>query len=287
MGIKSKRSVLVTGCSPGGIGHALALEFQRRGFRVLGTVRNSVASKDLESHGIEALELEVTSADSIAACKAEVHKRLDGRLDCLINNAGRAYTMPALDVDFVEVRHTFETNILGPMCITQAFAPLVIATQGRIVNVGSVAGVMPYIFGSAYNATKAALHAYTNTIRQELAPFGVKVILLVAGGVQTQIASHVFDVPENSIYRPIESDYTQKRKANIQNAVQREDFAKRVVSQILDEHAKLWIWEGRHSWTVWLIDTFFPRWIWDLIFNQMFGIGRLSKETWTANRCMQ
>jgi 1-acylglycerone phosphate reductase len=80
-----------------------------------------------------------------------------------------------------EVEACFRTNVYGVMRMCKAFAPLVIAAKGTIVQIGSLAGVMPYVFGSAYNATKAALHAYSNTLRIELAPFGVKVITVVTG----------------------------------------------------------------------------------------------------------
>ncbi len=78
---------------------------------------------------------------------------------------GRNYTVPALDVDFDEVKQTFEVNVFAVMRMCQAFAPLIIQAKGTIVQIGSLAGVMPYVFGSTYNASKAALHAYSNTLR--------------------------------------------------------------------------------------------------------------------------
>lgn len=166
MATDTRKTCLITGCSPGGIGHALALEFHRNNLRVLATARQASTLSDLASLGIETLSLEVHKPESIAALLSEVRSRTQGRgLDFLVNNAGRNYTMPALDVDFDEVREVFEVNVYSVMRMCQAFAPLLIEAKGCIVQIGSLAGVMPYVFGSAYNATKAALHAYSNTLR--------------------------------------------------------------------------------------------------------------------------
>ena len=98
-----------------------------------------------------------------------------------MNNAGRNYTVPCLDLDISEVQATFDANVFGVMRVTQAFMPLLIkaaeakrqgAEDPRVVMIGSLAGVMPYVFGGAYNATKAALHAYSDTLRVEVEPFG-------------------------------------------------------------------------------------------------------------------
>ncbi|KAJ3516824.1 hypothetical protein NM208_g14794 [Fusarium decemcellulare] len=94
-----KTFVLITGCSPGGIGHALALEFHRRGCHVIATVRNTDLIKDLEAPGLSVVSLEVTEPESIAECKAKVSELTGGRLDILVNNAGRTHTIPALDMD--------------------------------------------------------------------------------------------------------------------------------------------------------------------------------------------
>lgn len=126
----------------------------------------------LAAEGITCLSCEVDKTDSIEALRTHVFSLTGGRLDYLVNNAGRNYTVPALDVDLEEIRTTFEVNVFAVMMMCQAFAPLLIEAKGTIVQIGSVAGITPYVFGSVYNATKAALHQYSNTLRVELAPFG-------------------------------------------------------------------------------------------------------------------
>lgn len=86
------KSVLITGCSPGGIGHALAREFRSRGLRTFATARKAESISDLADQGIETLSLEVTSLESIKTLKEEIVSRTGGTLDYLVNNAGRNYT---------------------------------------------------------------------------------------------------------------------------------------------------------------------------------------------------
>jgi 1-acylglycerone phosphate reductase len=116
------------------------------------------------------------------------------------------------------------------MRMCQAFAPLVIAAKGTIVQIGSVAGVMPYVFGSAYNSSKAALHAYSNTLRVELAPFGVKVIIIVTGGVKSNIARLDRVLKDDSIYMPLATEYIRRTKHSQEVGMPTENYARSVVS---------------------------------------------------------
>jgi 1-acylglycerone phosphate reductase len=109
---------------------------------VLATARNAESISDLSAQGITALSLDVDKPESILALKDEVTKLTDGKLDYLVNNAGRNQTVPALDLDMDEVERTFSTNVFGVMRMCQAFAPLVIAAKGTIVQIGSLAGIM-------------------------------------------------------------------------------------------------------------------------------------------------
>jgi 1-acylglycerone phosphate reductase len=86
--------------------------------------------------------------------------------------------MPLLDVDITEARNVFDTNVMGIILSVQAFAPLLIAVKGTIVNVGSITGVCPLPWSWVYNASKAAVNHLTDTLRLEMAPLGVKVILV-------------------------------------------------------------------------------------------------------------
>lgn len=118
--------------------------------------------------------------------------------------------MPALDVSDEDIESTFETNIFSIIKIVRELGPFIIRARGKIVNIGSITAVTPYVFGSVYNATKGALQAYSNTLRLELAPFGVQVILVVTGGVQSRIARTERILPEGSLYLPISAEYRRR-----------------------------------------------------------------------------
>jgi 1-acylglycerone phosphate reductase len=290
----TRPTVLITGCTPGGIGHSLALSFHAHGLRVLATARPSSLStlSALSDKGIETLSLDVTSETSIQECLDSVTALTKGRgLDYLVNNAGASYTVPALDVNMDEVRKLFETNFFAVVRLTQAFSPLLIQSHGTIVMIGSLAGVIPYVFGSMYNATKAALHAYSNTLRVELAPLGVKVITIVTGGVKSRISSRVERVlPAGSVYAELDEQYQKRQGHSQQGAMSNEAYAESVVSQvlvgggpwpwrwILRDARKKWIWEGNKSWVIYYISG---GWMWtgifDFLFTKFFQLWKLKK----------
>ncbi|KAL4956200.1 hypothetical protein BDW69DRAFT_93589 [Aspergillus filifer] len=286
-----RQSVLITGCASGGIGNALAREFHRHGLRVFATARDAKSLEDLASLGIEALSLTVDDEDSVQLCFAEVKRRLgDKGLDYLVNNAGRNYTVPATEVDLSEVRTTFEVNFFAVVYMCKTFAPLLITSKGTIVQIGSVAGTIPYVFGSIYNASKAALHSYSDTLRVELAPFGVNVTTVVTGGVQSRIARTKRTLAPNSIYAPIEDQYTRRITHSQDGAMSHNAYARSVVAQVLYGSApwrwiwpwargrKSWIWEGNKSWVIWL---FLGGWAWTGLahaaMTRIFGLNRLRK----------
>ena len=111
----------------------------------------------------------------------------------------------------------------------------------------------------AYNASKAALHAYSNTLRVELAPFDVGVVVIVTGGVQSQIARVDRVLPENSIYVPINAEYQRRLKHSQEGAMPNEAYAESVVSKVTKPRPSVWIWEGNKSWAAWFMDTFLPK----------------------------
>ncbi|RFU81088.1 1-acyldihydroxyacetone-phosphate reductase [Trichoderma arundinaceum] len=275
-----KKFVLITGCSPGGIGSALALEFQRR-------ARNVDVLKELADKGMSAVQLDVTNQDSINACKAEVASITGGRLDILVNNAGRTHTIPALDIEIDDVRQTFETNVFGPMFTTQAFAEQLIAARGLVVNISSLSSISAYIFGSVYASTKGAINSYSRVLRLELKPFNVRVMVAMAGTVRSQIASHAHrSLPSTSLYQPID-DYFQKRLVFSQNnaTVPTEVFARKLVSAALKGEGYFggliggtpdWFWAGGFSRGVWVL-SLFPAWVSEKVIGVFFGIAGLKK----------
>jgi NADP-dependent 3-hydroxy acid dehydrogenase YdfG len=141
---KAKRSVLITGCSDGGTGAALAEVFHNSGLRVYATARNVKKMERLASLGIETLELDVLSESSIERCV----RGLDS-LDILVNNAGAQYTMPVSDLSIPMAKDLFDINVWAHIQVTQAFLPLLMKSEsGMIVNHTSSASVLHVPFQS-------------------------------------------------------------------------------------------------------------------------------------------
>ncbi|KAJ6578783.1 NAD(P)-binding protein [Mycena vulgaris] len=273
----NRKSVLITGCSAGGIGHALAKEYHSKGLRVIATARSLAALSGLAALGLETFELDVAKIESVQAGRDRVVSITGGTLDILVNNAGKSHSLPATDFNLDEVKDMFEVNIFGVMRMVQEFAALLIASgDGRIVNIGSIAGVMPYPFGSSYNASKAALHAYGDTLRLELAPFNVQVITIVTGGIKSNIARDRRLIQPSSIYAPIADLFAQRRVGRSQvGAMPTADYARQVVVQSLKPRVKAWFWTGNFSFVCWFIDTFAGRRGFDWLFSREFGLSKL------------
>ncbi len=138
----AKKTVLVTGCSEGGLGAALARAFQQQGFHVFATVRNPAKAAPLASDDIEVLPLEVTSKESALQCAEEVKAKTGGTLDVLVNNAGSMFMMPLLDTSIEESKKLYDVNVWGVLAVTQAFAPLLVRSKGVVLNICSIAGAI-------------------------------------------------------------------------------------------------------------------------------------------------
>ncbi|KAL9580904.1 MAG: hypothetical protein Q9212_004208 [Teloschistes hypoglaucus] len=191
------------------------------------------------------------------------------------------YTVPALDISLAEIQTTFSTNVFAVMNICATFSPLLIRSRGTIVQIGSIAGMIPYVFGSVYNASKAALHAYSDTLRVELAPFGVGVITVATGAVRSNIARTERVLVVDSLYAELESSYQRRQKYSQEVGMDTASFAKEVVGQILKGDGWVWkrrmIWAGGSAGLVGYIRTVLgvESGFWDWCMTRMFQLGKL------------
>src|SRR5438309_4334653 len=181
------RGVVVTGASSG-IGAAIARDLAARSFRVFGTVRREQDGAPLEAARVTPVLMDVTDAASIARARDEVSRALAGApLAGLVNNAGIPSAGPLELVSLDQLRHVLEVNLVGAVAVTQVFLPLLKAARGRIVNISSVAGRGALPFMGPYAASKFALEGASDSLRRELLPFGVRVIVVQPGSVQSRI----------------------------------------------------------------------------------------------------
>ena len=131
------------------------------------------------------IELDVTSAESIAAARERV--AASGRLDALVNNAGIPVTGAVETIPVEDFRALIETNLIGQFAVTKAFLPLIRAAQGRIVFVGSLGGRVAFPYASAYHASKFGIEGLAESLRSEMRPFGVEVSVIEPGSMATEI----------------------------------------------------------------------------------------------------
>lgn len=267
----STKTVLITGCSEGGVGASLALEFHRRGCHVYATARNVDKMASLAAAGIACLTLDTTSPESIAAALAHVTKDLSTSatgLDLLINNAGINHVRPFLDCDIADLQRVIDTNVVAVMAVTHAFLPLLIAAKGIIATVGSINEDMCPPFQAAYNASKAAVHSWGNTLRTELKPLGVRVVTVVTGAVKTRLFENEMDrstaAGEAGADLPNGSPYKQACEQRIRDRTflakaKWQDpglYARNVADALLQPQPKKTIWKGGLATVSWLMSVF-------------------------------
>ena len=192
------------------------------------------------------------------------------------------YTVPALEVSIPEVQATFSTNLFAVMLVNRTFAPLLLRAHGTIVHIGSLAAIIPYVWGSVYNASKAALHAYSNTLRVELQPFGVHVITAVTGGVKSNIARMERTLEPDSLYQPLQEQYERRQKHSQEVGMDTDAYARDVVEKILTARGRFWssgeVWAGSRSGLVWWadwVDRLVPGGIFGFAMRWMFGLDKL------------
>lgn len=196
MAIKHKRW-FITGASTG-FGRDLARLLVEQGASVVGTVRQQSRIAELEREGVKAILLDVNAAEQVEQAPAKV-RSLIGGIDVVVNNAGFGLlgAIEALSED--EVRRVMETNFFGAVRITRAFIPELRAHGGVFVNISSMAGMVGFAGTGAYCASKFALEGLSEALAEELAPFGVSVLIVEPGAFRTDFSGRSLHITQNSV----------------------------------------------------------------------------------------
>ncbi|MGH2923208.1 MAG: SDR family oxidoreductase [Solirubrobacterales bacterium] len=183
-------AVLVTGASTG-IGRATALELVRRGHRVFAGVRKRAdgeALKEAAEGELVPVNLDVAKERSIAAARRKVQRAVGGDgLQALVNNAGVADAGPIEHVPVEDFRSVIEVNLVGQYAVTQAFLPLIRRGAGRVVFLSSIGGLVASPFMAAYSASKFGVEALADSLRREVRPWGIDVVVVEPGSIATPI----------------------------------------------------------------------------------------------------
>ncbi len=181
----SKPTALVTGASSG-IGEQTALKLHAAGFTVYGAARRVERMQHLTANGIRVLAMDVTDHESIASGVEQVIAET-GRLDALVNNAGYGSYGAVEDVSIEEARAQFEVNVFGAAELIRRVLPQMRSQRsGTIVTISSMGGKMATPFGGWYHATKFAVEALSDCLRMETAPFGIRVVIIEPGSIDTE-----------------------------------------------------------------------------------------------------
>jgi len=273
-----QRVVFITGCSSG-IGRALAEEFLRAGHRVIATARRPDSLTDLEGPDVLVEQLDVTVGASIRrAVKAAVGWA--GRIDILVNNAGYGLMGPTAEIDPNDLRVLLETNVVGPVALIRAVVPGMAERRwGRIVNIGSVVGVTALPFSGAYCASKAALHFLSDTLRIEVTPFGIHVIVVQPGSIKSRFGDHASHGLERyhsdeSLYQPVAKAIDARATASQLGASPPGELARRVVDATLDHRPPTVVLHGKNSLFVTSL-RHLPTRLRDRFLSRRFGVDRL------------
>lgn len=181
---KGKKTALVTGASSG-MGKAIAKRLIQDGYQVYAAARSVDKMADLAKLGAQPLRLDVSRDEEIVASVETILKQTGG-VDVLVNNAGFGLYGPVEEIGIDEARYQFEVNLFGAARLTQLLLPAMRARRsGHIVNISSMGGKIYSVLGAWYHATKHAVEGWSDCLRLELAEFGIKVVIVEPGVIET------------------------------------------------------------------------------------------------------
>lgn len=273
-----QKVVLITGATAG-IGKHTALYLRERGHRVIATGRNPKALAELRASGVDAIALDVTSAESIGAAKAEIDRLTDGYgVDVLVNNAGYGLFGPVEILSDEDVRAQFETNVFGLLAVTRAFVPEMRARgTGRVINVSSVGGRMVFPLGGVYHATKYAVEALSDALRMELRQFGIRVSVVEPGYIETEFTSTTMGLLQKYVGESSPYAHSLARAAQADKAIERFAVGPRSVARAIEHAAVSSFSRARYVAPFYnalgpVMIALLPVWLTDWFFRRIAGL---------------
>ncbi len=194
-----QKTILITGCSSG-IGRYCAISLHKKGYRVFASARKAEDVAQLQALGLTALELDLTSSDSIKSAVEQIFSMTGHQLFALFNNAGFGQPGAVEDISRDAIRAQFETNVFGTLELTNAVLPIMRQQgYGRIIQNSSVLGIISLPFRGAYNASKHALEGLTDTLRLELNATAIKISLIEPGPITSNFRANAYQQFLNNI----------------------------------------------------------------------------------------
>ena len=256
-----KQVVFITGASSG-MGKVTAIQLAKEGHVVYGAARRIEKMQDLVAAGGHAIAMDITNADQVKAAVDQVVAE-QGRIDVLVNNAGFGLYGAVEDISIDEARYQFEVNIFGLARVTQLVLPhMREQNEGKIINISSMGGKMYTPLGAWYHGTKHALEGWSDSLRLELKQFGIDVIIIEPGVIETEFGSVMADPmmersgsgPYASLTRAVYRAYTDNYKPGagspasvISNTISRAVNSRRPKTRyVVGKMAKPMIWMRKY-----------------------------------------
>ena len=263
------RVVLITGASSG-VGRSTARLLSQNSYKVFGTSRNPTAAQELPD--VELLPLDVRSDESVAAC---VKSAIDaeGRIDVLVNNAAYELAGALEETSMEEVRAQFETNLFGVVRMVTAILPFMRRrADGQIINVSSLAGVSSIPFMGIYSASKFALEGYTEALRMEVGPLGIRVSMTEASFLKTAMTDHrQVSAAQLEEYRPFRQRAFDAIRAH-EGKAPGPELVSQVILQILGSRKPRLRYRIGQAKVATRLQRFLPEWAYERGKRSTFGL---------------
>ncbi len=281
----ASKTIVITGASTG-IGYAIAKYFRERNWQVFGSVRKAGDGTRLQAElGVVPLLFDVTDDAAVQAAAAQVSSALAGNtLAGLVNNAGVAVGGPMIYLPVDKLRYQMEINLIGPVLVTQAFAPLLGADRtrtgapGRIVQMSSVAGKTGLPFMGPYVASKHALEGMSECLRRELMIFGIDVIVIGPGAIVTPIwdKAETSDMEryDDTVYGPMLKTFGEEFLRRGRLGLPAERVARDTWHAITAAKPKLRYAPVPNKFRDWTLPKFIPPRLLDRLLAKAFGLQR-------------
>lgn len=271
----SQPVALITGCSSG-IGRALADAFKAAGYSVWACARKANDVDALNVAGFIGVQLDVNDEAAVARLGERLQQET-GRLDVLINNAGYGAMGPLLDGGTEGLRRQFETNVFSLVGLTRACFPVLRASRGLVVNIGSVSGVLVTPFAGAYCASKAAVHALSDALRLELAPFGIEVMEVQPGAIASSFGANASReaeslIAEGSPWWPLRDGIRARARASQDNPTPATEFARDLFNAIQHHPRPRLLRLGNGSRALPLLASLVPKGLLEAVLKKRFGL---------------
>jgi len=272
--------VLITGCSSG-IGRHLAEQLAQSSYTVVATARSVEALRDLPA--FLKLPLDVTNPDSINEAIGNTLQQF-GRIDVLINNAGYTMLGALEEVSDEQTRQVFDVNVFGALRMIRAVVPVMRKQRsGCIINISSIAGKLSTPVNGTYSATKFALEALSDALRLELLPFGIQVVVVEPGAIQTRFDDTAQFYAKDILFNPAspyQQLYQQNKKFSADMRLQEPgpEAVCNVIEQVLNAQHPKPCYFAAVSLSSRLV-LYFRDFLWGSVVRQMFKIDAVEMQS--------